>query len=282
MIENTANNETAQTANNEIAQTANNETAQTGIAMTQAQADLERLLNSVMKSINETLISADKNAFRFAFDIKRCYDLIDTYRNGTKDPFYFDGRKYSKVEQFAKEVFGLSKSAFLSKVKIANEFCNAKGLPDPEKTRGLKYSSLQDITASEVLALEQKYNAIPVKEGKKKPAFSDLSIKSIRALKNAANVLITEGGIVDAAKALPDESKSSKAEKESRNLDNEKGETSETNAKEKAINSFKAYVTACTSEDELKAFLIELIDIKAQGKDLKEFILDAMAVEIQE
>ena len=244
-----------------------------GVVLTQAQLDLKTALDTVMQSISETLISADQSAFKFAWDIKRCYDLITDYRNGTKEPFYFDGHKFSKVEEFAKTIFGLSKSAFLSKVKIAGEFCNKQGLPDPEKTRGLKYSSLQDTTATEIAALEKKYNALPVTEGKKKPNFADLSIKSIRALKNAANVLITEGGIVDAAKVLPDSSKSSKAEK---------GEASETNAKEKAINSLKAYVTACTSEEELKAFLIELIDIKAQGKDLKEFILDAMAIDIQE
>ena len=250
-----------------------------GVVLTQSQLDLKNALETVIKSVNETLISADKAAFKFAWDIKRCYDLITEYRNGTKDPFYFDNMKFSKVEDFAKQVFGLSKSAFLSKVKIAGEFCNKQGLPDPEKTRGLKYSSLQDTTATEIAALEKKYNALSVAEGKKKPDFADLSIKSIRALKNAANVLITEGGIIDASKILPDDSKSSKAEKESRDLDNEKGET---NAKEKAINSFKAYVTACTSEEELKAFLIELIDIKAQGKNLKQFILDAMAIDIQE
>ena len=274
------NNETI--ANNETANNEIEEKVYNGVVLTQAQIDLKTALESIMQSINKTLTRADSMAFRFAFDIKRCYDVITEYRNGTKEPFYFNNMKFSKVEDFAKTVFGLSKSAFLSKVKIAGEFCNVNGLPDPTKTKGLKYSALQDITADEVASLEKKYNALPVKEGKTKPAFAELSIKSIRALKNASNVLITEGGVVDAARVLPDDSKSSKTEKESRNLDSGKSVGCETNAKEKAITAFKAYVMSCNNEEEIKAFITELVDIKAQGKNLKDFILEAITIGIKE
>ena len=230
-----------------------------GVVLTQAQLDLKTALETVMQSISETLISADKAAFKFAWDIKRCYDLITEYRDGTKEPFYFNGMKFSKVEDFAKTVFGLSKSAFLSKVKLAGQFCNKQGLPDPDKTKGLKYSSLQDVTADEIAVLEKKYNALPVKEGKKKPAFADLSIKSIRALKNAANVLITEGGIIDAAKALPEDSKPEKTPKQSKNLDSDKPEL---NAREKALNAVKAYIETCSDKEELKSFIAEIMAFK--------------------
>lgn len=255
MIEKAANNETVQTANND--QAAINEIENktvSGAVMTQAQLDLKTALETVIHSINETLISADKSAFRFAFDIKRCYDLITEYRSGTKDPFYFEGRKYSKVEEFAKSVFGLSKSAFLSKVKIATQFCDKQGLPDPTKTKGLKYSALQDVTADEIAALEEKYNAIEVADGKEKPAFSNLSLKSIRALKNATKVAITAGGIVDAAKILPDEGKTEKAEKKSGNP--------ATSAREKALNAVKAYIESCEDKEELKTFIAEILAIK--------------------
>ena len=274
MIEQTTLNETTgnETVNNEI--TVNEATANkpvcddiekkvyNGIVLTQAQLDLKAALETVMQSISETLISADKAAFKFAWDIKRCYDLITEYRNGTKDPFYFNNMKFSKVENFAKTVFGLSKSAFLSKVKVATQFCDKNGLPDPTKTKGLKYSSLQDITAAEVAALEKKYKALPVAEGKKKPAFADLSIKSIRALKNAANVAITEGGIIDASKILPEDTKPEKTPKHSKNMDSEKPNEPEAITREKALNAVRAYIESCKDKEELKSFITEILAIK--------------------
>ena len=250
------------TANSETANEIENK-AETGIVLTQAQLDLKNALETVIKSINETLISADKAAFKFAWDIKRCYDLVTEYRQGNKDPFYFNNMKFSKVEEFAKTVFGLSKSAFLSKVKVATQFCDKNGLPDPKKTRGLKYSSLQDITADEVASLEKKYNALPVKEGKSKPAFADLSIKSIRALKNAANVAITEGGIIDASKILPEDTKPEKTPKQSRNSNEaEKQDKPELSAREKALCAVKAYIESCSDKEELKTFIAEIMAIK--------------------
>lgn len=225
--------------------------------LNQAQIDLQNALQSVLQSVQQTLSTVNEKAFLYAFDIKRAYDLVAEYRLASKDPFYFNGKKYNKVEEFAKDIFGLSKSAFHAKVKVAKEFCTEKGLPDITKTKGLIFSALQDATADEIASLESKYNALPQPKEGKKPDFSELSLKSIRALRNATNVLIEKGGVVDAATVLPKEEATEKSSEKSGNTD--KGEIT---AREKALNAVRAYIESCEDKEELKAFIAEILAIK--------------------
>lgn len=225
--------------------------------LNQAQIDLQNALQSVLQSVQQTLSTVNEKAFLYAFDIKRAYDLVAEYRLASKDPFYFNGKKYNKVEEFAKDIFGLSKSAFHAKVKVAKEFCTEKGLPDITKTKGLIFSALQDATAAEIEALERKYNALPQPKEAKKPDFSELSLKSIRALRNATNVLIEKGGVIDAATVLPKEEATEKSTEKSVNTDK-----TEISAREKALNAVKAYIETCEDKEELKAFIAEILAIK--------------------
>lgn len=225
--------------------------------LNQAQIDLQNALQSVLQSVQQTLSTVNEKAFLYAFDIKRVYDLVAEYRLTSKEPFYFNGKKYSKVEDFARDTFGLSKSAFHAKVKVAREFCNEKGLPDISKTKGLIFSALQDATADEIASLESKYNALPQPKEGKKPDFSELSLKSIRALRNATNVLIEKGGVVDAATVLPKEQASKEPTEKSGNTDK-----TESNAREKALNAVRAYIESCEDKEELKAFIAEILAIK--------------------
>lgn len=229
--------------------------------LNQAQIDLQNALQSVLQSVQNTLSTVNEKAFLYAFDIKRVYDLVSEYRLQNKDPFYFNGKKYNKVEEFAKDIFGLSKSAFHAKIKVAREFCTEKGLPDVTKTKGLIFSALQDATSAEIEALERKYNALPQPKEGKKPDFSELSLKSIRALRNATNVLIEKASVVDAATVLPKDDSTEKSTEKSRNTDSTEKESG-TSAREKALNAVKAYIETCADKEELKSFIAEIMAFK--------------------
>ena len=229
--------------------------------LNQAQIDLQNALQSVLQSVQQTLSTVNEKAFLYAFDIKRAYDLVAEYRLTSKEPFYFNGKKYNKVEEFAKDIFGLSKSAFHAKIKVAREFCTEKGLPDVAKTKGLIFSALQDATAAEIEALERKYEALPQPKEGRKPDFSELSLKAMRALRNATNVLIEKGGVVDAATVLPKDESTEKSEKKSGNTDSTEKESG-ISAREKALNAVKAYIETCEDKEELKAFIAEILAIK--------------------
>ena len=225
--------------------------------LNQAQIDLQNALQSVLQSVQQTLSTVNEKAFLYAFDIKRVYDLVADYRLTSKEPFYFNGKKYNKVEDFARDTFGLSKSAFHAKIKVAREFCNEKGLPDISKTKGLIFSALQDATADEIANLESKYNALPQPKEGKKPDFSELSLKSIRALRNATNVLIEKGGVVDAATVLPKDESTEKSTGKSVNTDS----TPKTSNREAIINSLREYIISCENADELKDFITEVLSV---------------------